>query len=246
MEVRPYSQLSRVYDAGWPGLTDRYIPFVGRLLEGESSRKVRVLDIACGTGEFALALARAGHAVHGIDLSPEMIALAREKAAGIRDVTFAICDMRALACEAAFGLVTCTFDSINYLLDPDDLRATFEGVARCLVPSGAFVFDSNADAHYASRSPLVKEAEWDGERLEHRMEYDPTLHEVRVTFSFPGGVVEVHRQRPYDLETLSPLLGESGLRVAEAYSDLEGHEYIPGSERVVCVARHGHDCMASN
>ena len=78
------------------------------------------------------------------------------------------------------------------------------------------------------------------------MEYDSALHEVRVTFSFPKGVVEVHRQRPYDLDTSTPLLGESGLRVAQAYSDLERHEYVRGSERVVCVARRGHDCMAFN
>jgi len=245
-QVRPYMRLSRIYDAGWPGLSGRYIPLLGRVLKESGSSCATVLDVACGTGTLAVALAREGHVVHGVDLSPEMVAIARRKAAELPDVSFEIGDMRCLSCEATFDLITCTFDSINYLVTVDALRALFAGVARCLAQAGTFVFDSNTDVHYASRSPFVKQREWDNETVEHQLEYDSAAREARVTFRFARGVVEVHRQRPYDLATLQPLLSEAGLSVTEAYSDPEGHEYDAASERVLCVVRWARDCMASN
>jgi SAM-dependent methyltransferase len=234
--VEPYVRLSLIYDAGWSGMSERYAPFLSGLLESSGHSPASVLDIACGTGTLAIALASRGHVVRGIDLSPEMVSIARRKAAGLPNVSFGIGDMRRLVLGGTFDLVLCTFDSVNYIRATDELLCVLRGVSRCLAREGKFVFDSNTHAHYALRSPFAAEREWDGVTVEHRLEYDPSVPEAVVTFRFTDGSVEVHRQRPYDLRVFRPLLSQAGFVVAHAFSDPERHAYDATSERLVCVA----------
>lgn len=154
LHVKAYTRLSRIYDLGWDEMATRYVPFLLRLLRRVNGRPASVLDVACETGTLAIALARAGHVVHGVDSSSEMIAVARTKASGLARASFDVADMRRLVEDGAFDLITCTFDSVNYLAARDDLRAMFLGVARCLAPRARFVFDSNTEAHYAARAPF--------------------------------------------------------------------------------------------
>jgi ubiquinone/menaquinone biosynthesis C-methylase UbiE len=99
-----------------------------------------VLDLACGQGIAARALASGGAAaVTGIDLSPEMIRLAMgyeaERPLGIR---YLLDDAQVLAClaDASFDLVTCQLA----LMDIPDLPAVLASVSRVLRPRGSFVF----------------------------------------------------------------------------------------------------------
>lgn len=103
-------------------------------------RGLRVLDLACGQGLAARALARAGAAsVTGVDVTPEMIELARRhEASGPLGISYLVDDAQELASlpDASFDLVTCQLG----LMDIPDLAATLAAVARVLRPGGAFVF----------------------------------------------------------------------------------------------------------
>lgn len=240
MDVRPYTRLSEIYDTGWSGMATRYVPLLARLLDEMRRPEASVLDLACGTGILATALAERGHRVHGIDRSPEMIRIAREKAEGLSNVSFEVGDIRRIGSDDAYDLVTCTYDSVNYLTDPADLRALFASVADCLSPSGMFVFDSNLESHYIENSPFSREEEWQGETVQHTGDYDREAREVRIVFRFADGSVEVHRQRPYDLDELSSNLAAAGLNIVERYSNPEQDEFVPCVGRVVCIARSMH------
>ena len=103
-------------------------------------RGARVLDLACGQGLAARALARGGAAsVTGVDLAPEMIELARgHEAAEPLGIGYQVADAQALP-----GLADRSFDLVNCqlaLMDIPDLRATVSAVARVLRPGGRFVF----------------------------------------------------------------------------------------------------------
>ena len=132
----------------------------------------RVLDLACGTGEATLIFAAAGCEVTGVDQSAVMLEIARGKARGAGyDVAFLHGDMRELKIEneklriensrdqplsqfpifnSQFDVVTCFYDSLNYLIDDGDLDRVCAGVARALRPGGYMVFDLNTAAEYAT------------------------------------------------------------------------------------------------
>ena len=82
-------------------LQEKVLPFLDRLLVGRDH--AQVLDVACGTGHHAIALARKGHQVVGTDLSRAMVERARENAeAAGATVTFANV---GLGCLATLGRV---------------------------------------------------------------------------------------------------------------------------------------------
>ena len=81
--------------------------------------KRQVLDLACGTGNMAIRLAKRGYKVTGVDSSKDMLDVARDKAAreGLC-LSFVQQDMRYLESEKQFDAAVCLFDSLNYLLEP--------------------------------------------------------------------------------------------------------------------------------
>ena len=93
----------------------------------------RVLDCACGTGNVTFELARAGLEVVGVDLSPEMIAVAQRKvpASGL-PVRFEVADLGDFDLGETFDSASCLYDSLNYITDPQHLRRAMECVGRHL------------------------------------------------------------------------------------------------------------------
>jgi ubiquinone/menaquinone biosynthesis C-methylase UbiE len=95
-----------------------------------------VLDVGCGTGAMLAAIlaARPGIAAHGIDLSPEMVAVARERLGDGADVRVADAEQLPLA-DACVDLVTCV-DSLHHYPDPAAALAEMHRVTR---PGGGLV-----------------------------------------------------------------------------------------------------------
>ncbi len=168
---------------------------------------MKVLDVGCGPGRHALALARRGFTVHGVDLSPEFIALARESAAAEElDVTFEVRDVRELAFDSEFDAAICLcqggFGLLGGIREEDVVRR----IGRSVRPGGAVAL-SAFSAVFAIR--------W----LEDGEEFDPgtgVLHE-HATVRNPDG-----EERVFDLWTtcftvreLSLLARAAGLEVLE-------------------------------
>ena len=195
-----------------------------------------MLDLACGTGNLALALAKRGHTVHGIDICPQMIDRARLKTTGMPGVTFDVCNMVDFSSMEKFDITLCTFDSVNYLCNLNDLETLLLRVATVLNKSGIFIFDSNTDHHYINRHHGTHQREFDGESFLHKCRYEPDKKEAVTEFIFPDGAKEIHYQRPYDLAELEPLLNDVNLFVIKSFSRFDRTPYDETSERLFCVA----------
>lgn len=208
-----------------------------------------LLDVACGEGSFAVAMAERGITVTGIDQSPQMIALAQAKAraAGV-DVRFQVEDMRSLAWEDEFELVTCFFDSLNYLLTIKDLHEAFVSAFQVLKPGGYYVFDMNTIYGLAvdwMRQETYLQNETQDLMEIHRQEFD---HEnqvatMRITVFRRQGATweridETHYERGYPLADLQFLLHEAGFEIIGMYGSLKQRTEVQNtSPRVWFTAR---------
>jgi SAM-dependent methyltransferase len=135
-----YDRYTAEYDhARWLGeITRIAMPF--------GLRGRRLLDVGCGTGRSFLPMLERGYRVTACDISPSMVARAREAAGGRADVLVA--DARDLPALGEFDLITCLDDALNYLTDDLELLSAFEGFERSLRRGGIVVFDVNSLATY--------------------------------------------------------------------------------------------------
>lgn len=116
-------------------------------------KKVRILDVGCGTGRHAIELARRGYRVTGLDLSPSQLKRAREKAreAGV-SVEFIRKDARSFDFKGRFGLVIMLCEGGFSLMETDEMNfRILENCAKSLRKRGRFIF-STLNAFY----PLVR------------------------------------------------------------------------------------------
>jgi SAM-dependent methyltransferase len=99
----------------------------------------KVLELACGTGRVACRLAQEGASVVGLDLSPPMLDVAREKSLGLRNVRWVQGDMRDFYLEEIFGLAIIPGHAFQNLVTADDQVACLEAIRRHLSPGGRLV-----------------------------------------------------------------------------------------------------------
>lgn len=128
-----------VPNAGW-------VDYLARLFARHNIEPARILDIGCGTGNVTVPLAEMGYHLTGLDMSPEMLAVAEEKARnkGI-SVRWLCQDMREMDLgDLKFDLVISMTDSLNYLSSACELRKVFQQVVSLLTDGGWFVFDLNS------------------------------------------------------------------------------------------------------
>lgn len=123
-------------------------------LAGEGS----ALEFAIGTGRIALPLAARGVAVHGIELSPHMVAQLRAKPGGA-DLPVTLGDMSRVEVTGKFRLVYLVYNTIFNLLTQDDQVACFQNAARHLTDDGAFLIEAAVPSAWIDPPNYVK-PEW--------------------------------------------------------------------------------------
>jgi len=136
---------------GW-----NYFPeaFGQQLLHWLEINHVRVktsLDLGCGTGVLCEALLEKGIVPSGMDLSENMIAIARERNPHIH---YEVADMITYCPDARFDLVTSTGDAINHILNPEDIEKIFRNVYRYTNPGGYFIFDILNEKEVSDSEPI--------------------------------------------------------------------------------------------
>ena len=141
------AQFARIYNTQWSGFARRIAPRIERFYQGlpRSVRRHRtLLDLCCGTGQFAAYFLRQGFDVTALDLSSPMLELAKEN---MRDIpknssaTFVQADAAQFQLDKPHGLVVATYNALNHLPDLDSLRSCFASVAAATVSGGCFIFD---------------------------------------------------------------------------------------------------------
>lgn len=194
-----------------------------------------LLDVACGTGEDLLELRR-WYEVEGVDISAEMLEVARQKLPGVQ---LHRADMRALELGRAFDAVTCLFSSIGYVTDADDLRSTFHRLAAHVARPGVLIVDGWVRPDHwrgdVQRPPdVASDAQRTVVRVAHtRRIGDITELDMHHLVRAAGGVVyfmEQHRLALVATDVYVAAMRAAGLSVRVI------PDFMPGRDRVVGFA----------
>lgn len=134
-------------------------------------------------------------------------------------------------------LITCAFDSINYLLNKEDLVDAFVTINQHLKPFGIFFFDVNTPTHYMAKGSGVIERDIDGVEFKQILEYDEEKEIAKITFDFQDDLNEEHIQRAYTLGEITSYLNKSGFKVMEVFQDFELTPPKEESDRIFFFAQ---------
>ena len=240
--VASYNALAPLYDAL---LGDRFFPRLRRtfewLIRRYGIRFASVADVACGTGTFVRYLRRRGvPAVCGVDRSPDMlrVAMAKNRGTGAR---FLCQDFATLQLPQPVDLITCNFDSLNYLLTADGLLHALRRFHANLKPGGHAIFDMITHrSPWQGPGPHVEHVAWPGITFMRVSRRDPqrNLQTALVSISHDGrSHREVHVQRGYPIAVVAGLLTQARLPLLGAHDFHTLGSATAQTRRAVYVAR---------
>lgn len=234
-----YYELAHLYD--WAGSLDFAETILRRdlaLLETAGlTPPARLVDLACGTGTLALALAEKGYAVTGIELSEPMLEQARRKQATWDPqkkwpLSWQAGDMRHFVVEEPVDAVLCHYDSLNHLSNESELRATFLQAAQALRPGGLFIFDLNTLENYRTFWNGSDTDEGPNYRLKTQSGFDEPLGRAEVCFQvdeYTEDGILISRQERVVEHYFNETAVEKYLMAAEFY-DTRWEPFNPVSE----------------
>jgi SAM-dependent methyltransferase len=229
----PYTLLADYYDSAWYEYSE-YVEQLVTDLEGESGRRFeRICDAACGSGLLLQNLNDGTRQLYGYDRSPRMIERARMRLPGS---TFAEGDIRDTAPFAGpFDLVTCVYDSLNYLLEVEDVRHFLRAARGIAAADGVLLIDLNDHTMYETRDGSVHHRLIGGVGIRERLAYTAGPPPVATTtFEFPDGV-EIHRQRPWEVDEVEELIIGEGWQLLDTMDVIDDEADEP-SGKIVYIA----------
>jgi SAM-dependent methyltransferase len=243
----PYTAIAPYYDLLMRDVNyDKWVWYIEQLFERFRQKPRRILDLACGTGTCSILLARQGYRVIGVDSSEAMLEVAREKVRKERlRIDLMHQKMEDFSLPRTVDAVVCLFDSVNYILDEQEMLSAYRCASDSLVPGGLFIFDMNTEYGLAEGwgdPEFVKEEE--GMVSIWRNEYDRAgkLARLALTLFVAQGdhylrIDEVHLERAYSFRKVKRLLGQAGFADVNVYRHLTFKRLDSLAKRAMIVAK---------
>jgi SAM-dependent methyltransferase len=268
-----YSDFASVYDELMDNIPyDDWSSYLHGLLTENGVKKGLVAELGCGTGNITRRLAGFGYDMIGIDNSEDMLDVARMKEFTDEDnpvqeqsgktpeksydgnsdanteILYLCQDMREFELYGTVAAVVSICDSINYILDDEELCQVFKLVNNYLDPEGVFIFDFNTRHYYRDVMGETTIAEdrddisfiWD-----NFYDEETDINELNLSLFLLADEEkrlyskheELHLQRGYTLETIKKLIALSGLKFVAAYDAFTHNAPDENSERIYVVAK---------
>ena len=235
-----------LYDALLP--VGAHLPFYADLARQQAGD---VLELACGTGQLTVPIAVRGLPTAGLDQSPAMLAVARERAAAANvPIPLVQGDMRDFALDRVFKLIFVARNSLLHLLSTEDLLAALTTTRRHLAPDGLFAFDIfNPDVGILAkpagqRFPVmeVSTARFGQVSVEDAHVYDPATQVNHATWFVSTPDRRDAWVMPLVLRSIFPqelplLLSAAGFELIHRFGDLSRKPFSGDSRMQICLCR---------
>ena len=246
-----YFALSAVYDTLNADLDYKaWAAYIDGQIKAYSDIPVSlVLDLCCGTGTMTVELDALGYDMTGVDLSPDMLQIAREKAAAAgraENMLFLCQDMCDFELYGTVQAVVSCLDSLNHLDGKADLKQVFSLVHNYLEPGGLFLFDMNSpykfENIYGTNAYVLEE---EGIYCGWQNAYDPKTHvcdfyTTVFTENEDGSYTrrdDYEREYCFTQKEVETLLAKCGFSVIAVHGDIDGTGVKKDTERLYFVAK---------
>lgn len=245
--MEAYSDFALVYDTLMDNTPyERWCELIVGILKRYGIEQDLVLDLGCGTGTLTELLAKEGYDMIGVDYSEEMLSRAMEKReeSGL-SILYLLQDMREFELYGTVKAVVSVCDSLNYLLEEEDVIETFRLVNNYLDPKGLFIFDFNTVHKYRDvigETTIAENREDCSFIWENYYNEEERINEYDVTFFVKEGDLfrkfeETHYQRGYTVEEMQAYLEKAGLELVSVQDADTLMDVTEDTERVYMIAR---------
>lgn len=199
-----------------------------------------VLDLGCGSGSLTTIMAEKGYDMIGVDISPEMLDMAREKNPGILYLNQ---DMREFELYGTVDVIYSSFDCINYITNKNDVKKIFKLVNNYLNYGGLFIFDINTVhklKNVLGNNTFVFDK--DDVYLVWQNDYYNKIATFYLDMFYKTDgkyerFYEEHYERAYEIDEIKEMMKFSGLELLGVFDELSFDKPKKNSERVFFVAR---------
>lgn len=246
-----FADYSRYYDLLYRDKNYRAeAEYVARMLKVDDDRPRALLDVGCGTGAHLREFAALGWEAAGVDISPQMIAIARERSVGSGEIDYQIGAAADFHFPRTFNAVVSLFHVVSYQADGDDAFRMFRNVRRHLLPGGFFIFDFWHGPGVWCAPPSVRVRRAEDDRVQVTRIAEPqhwpercrvdVRYELLVEERASGRVertVETHCLRYFFLPELRFLLAQAGFEIERAVEAFSEHELHGRAWQGLVVAR---------
>jgi ubiquinone/menaquinone biosynthesis C-methylase UbiE len=242
-----YQQFAYLYDELMADAPySKWLSFIKNAVSAYHPNTIRLLDVGCGTGSMPILLAKEGFEVTGVDLSSDMLMVAKEKADN-ENVTLTLFqqDMRELEGLGAYECVTVLCDSLNYILTEEDVKQTFLSAWNHLEPNGLFIFDVHS-IHKVNDIFIGSTFGSNNEELSYIWQCYQGEYENSVEHDLSFFILnknnyerydELHIQRTFSPKDYSRWLNECQFEVLSITADFEDQIPKEQSERILFIAK---------
>lgn len=245
--MNSYTDFACIYDSLMRSDIDyeKWADYIENLFDMYGANPNLVCDLACGTGNITIPLAKRGYDMTGVDISEDMLNIARSKSEGL-NILYLNQNIADLDLYGTMGAFLCMIDGINYILPPKSLLKMFTKIKTCFIDNGGlFIFDISTE--YKLKNVIGSNTfvhcgrdifyTWQNRYIEKKK-----LSDMFLTFFVKQGgnyarFEERHLQRAHSVTELTLLLKRAGFETIDTYGELSFSPPAPESERVVFVCK---------
>lgn len=243
--MNSYADFAKVYDFLMHGDInyERIADYIENIFTEYGVNPDLVCDLACGTGNVTIPLARRGYDMTAIDISEDMLNIAREKSEGL-DILYLNQNMTSLDLYGTMGAFVCMIDGINYVLSPKALLNMFTKMKTCFMDNDAlFIFDISTRhklKHTIGSNTFVYPGRNVFYTWQNRYIDKKNISDMFLTFFVRCGkkykrFEERHLQHAYSVPELKLLLKKAGFTRIDTYSPFTFDKPKSGDDRIVFV-----------
>ncbi len=245
-----YTILASIYNEVMKDVDyEDWADFIDAIIQEHYPEAESILELACGTGKVAMYLDELEcYDILATDKSPEMLEQAKRIAEFRKmDIRWQELDYMNIDLDDDFDIILNLFDSLNYILNIQDLKAFFENVKKVMHDDSLFIFDFTTQKHSTEVESLLNDEGItpDDYRFTRKSYYIPTekihINEFEIEKLDTDRVTvlerfrETHRQKIYELNEISELVKSLDFHIVAAYEDFDLIDANENSERITMV-----------